>query len=113
LFLNGISAHKLKAIAEQLTGRPVSAQTVSAIVQNTDQELQQYRAKPTEDKYEYLFLDGIYDNPKERWTKIRTTNILERSFREIRHRTRPMGGSFVNPASAERIYHNAKTLSPF
>ena len=260
LFLNGISTHKLKGIAEQLTGRSVSAQTVSSIVQKTDQELEQYRTKAIEDKYEYLFLDGIYDKvreiglerkvllcalgvtkegkkeilsfrlvdaeseanwteflidlknrglkgnllrlittdgnpglratlkrlfpykrhqrciwhkmnnvqgrtkkrnrrslmgeckmifaapsrgeaihrfktwkkhweieepsavkclekdlrecltyfdlPNEHWKRIRTTNILERSFREIRRRTRPMGGTFVNPASAERIYHN-------
>jgi putative transposase len=260
LFLNGISTHKLKGIAEQLTGRSVSAQTVSTIVQKTDQELEQYRTKPIEDKYEYLFLDGIYDKireiglerkvllcalgitkdgkkeilsfhlvdtesednwteflidlknrglkgkalrlittdgnpglkatlkrlfpykrhqrciwhkmnniqgrtkkrnrralmgeckmifaapsrreaihrfktwknhweieepaavkclakdlrecltyydlPEEHWKRIRTTNILERSFREVRRRTRPMGGTFVNPASADRIYHN-------
>ena len=260
LFLNGVSTHKLKAIAEQLTGRPVSAQTVSNIMQKTDQELEQYRTKPLEDTYDYLFLDGIYDkireigverkvllcalgmtkdgkkelfsfhlvdteseenwteflidlknrglkgkglrlittdgNPglkatlkrlfpykrhqrciwhkmtnvqakakkrnrkalmgqcktvfaaptrreaihrfkkwkqqweteepasvkclekdlrecltyydfsKEHWKSIRTTNVLERSFREVRRRTRPMGGTFVNPASADRIYHN-------
>jgi len=260
LFLNGVSTHKLKGIAEQLTGRPVSAQTVSAIVQKTDQELEQYRTRAIEDKYEYLFLDGIYDKireiglerkvllcalgmtkdgkkellsfhlvdseseanwteflidlknrglkgkglrllttdgnpalkatlkrlfpykrhqrciwhkmtnvqaktkkrnrkalmgqcklifaaptrgeairrfktwkktweieepaavkclmkdlrecltyydfPQEHWKSIRTTNVLERSFREVRRRTRPMGGTFVNPASADRIYHN-------
>lgn len=33
LFLNGVSTHKLKRIAEQLTGRTVSAQTVSSIIQ--------------------------------------------------------------------------------
>jgi len=260
LFLNGVSTHKLKAIAQQLTGRPVSAQTVSSIIQKTDQELEQYRTKPIEDKYDYLFLDGIYDKireiglerkvllcalgmtkdgkkellsfhlvdteseanwteflidlknrglkgkalrlmttdgnpalkatlkrlfpykrhqrciwhkmtniqakakkrnrkalmgqcklifgsptrreaiqrfkawkehweieepaavkclakdlrdclafydfPKDHWKSIRTTNVLERSFREVRRRTRPMGGTFVNPASADRIYHN-------
>lgn len=260
LFLNGVSTHKLKGIAEQLTGRAVSAQTVSTIVQKTDQELEEYRTKPIEDKYEYLFLDGIYDKireiglerkvllcalgmtkegkkellsfhlvdseseanwteflidlknrglkgkhlhlvttdgnpaltatlkhlfpykrhqrciwhkmtninakakkrnrkalmgecklifaarsrgeairrfktwrkhweieepaavkcltkdlrecltyydyPQEHWKSIRTTNVLERSFREVRRRTRPMGGTFVNPASADRIYHN-------
>jgi len=47
-----------------------------------------------------------YDFPKEHWKSIRTTNVLERSFREVRRRTRPMGGTFVNPASADRIYHN-------
>jgi putative transposase len=260
LFLNGISTHKLKSIAEQLTGRPVSAQTVSTIVQKADQELEEFRTKPIEDKYDYLFLDGIYDKireiglerkvllcalgmtkdgkkellsfhlvdsesednwteflidlknrglkgkhlrlittdgnpamkatlqrlfpyrrhqrciwhkmtnvqakakkrnrkalmaeckmifaapsrhqairrfktwkqhwdieepaavkclakdlreclsyydfPQQHWKSIRTTNVLERSFREVRRRTRPMGGTFVNPASADRIYHN-------
>lgn len=260
LFLNGISTHKLKAIATQLTGRPVSAQTISTIVQKTDDELQQYRTKPIDDKYEFVFLDGIYDkireiglerkvllcalgmtkdgtkeilsfhlvdaeseanwteflidlknrglqgkairlfitdgNPglkatlkrlfpykrhqrciwhkltniharakkrnrraiiagcknifaapsrteaihrfkgwkrqwdveepaavrclakdlreclayydfdRKYWKSIRTTNVLERSFREVRRRTRPMGGTFVNPESADRIYHN-------
>jgi len=260
LFLNGISTHKLKGIAEQLTGRPVSAQTVSTIIQKTDQNLEQFRTQRIEDNFAYLFLDGIYDKlreigverkallcalgvradgtkeilsfhpvdaeseadwteflidlknrgltgkhlklittdgnagckaalkrlfpykprqrciwhkmnniqgrtkkrnrkallgecktifaarsrgeaikrfnlwkkhwdveepsavkclakdlreclsyydfPEEHWTKIRTTNILERSFREVRRRTRPMGGTFVNAASADRIYHN-------
>jgi transposase-like protein len=250
----------MKSIAEQLTGRPVSAQTVSSIVQKTDQELERYRTKVIEDVYDYVFLDGIYDKireiglerkvllcalgmtkdgkkellsfhlvdaesednwteflidlknrglkgkalrlittdgnpalkatlkrlfpykrhqrciwhkmtniqakakkrnrkalmgqckmifssptrreaiqrfkvwkkhwdieepaaskclakdlrdcltyydfPKEHWKSIRTTNVLERSFREVRRRTRPMGGTFVNPASADRIYHN-------
>lgn len=264
LFLNGISTHKLKAIAEQLTGRRVSAQTVSTIVQKTDEELEQYRTRPIEDKYQYLFLDGIHDKlreiglerkvllcalgmtkegkreilsfhlvdaeseanwteflidlknrglkgqhlklittdgnpglkaslkrlfpyklhqrciwhkmnnvmakarkrnrraltgelklifaassrsdaitrfkrwkkhweveepasvtclekdlreclsfyscPEEHWKSIRTTNVLERSFREVRRRTRPMGGTFVNPESADRIYHNVFDL---
>jgi putative transposase len=47
-----------------------------------------------------------FDFPQEHWKSIRTTNVLERSFREVRRRTRPMGGTFVNPASADRIYHN-------
>jgi transposase-like protein len=260
LFLNGISTHKLKGIAEQLTGRPVSAQTVSTIIQKTDEELERYRTQPIEDHYDYLFLDGIYDKvrdlglerkvllcalgmtkegkkeilsfhlvdteseenwteflidlknrglkgkalrlittdgnpglkatlkrlfpykrhqrciwhkltnvqakakkhnrkaligqcksifaarsrhqaidrfkawkktweieepaavrclqkdlresltyydfPEQHWKSIRTTNVLERSFREVRRRTRPMGGIFVNPSSADRIYHN-------
>ena len=35
---------------------------------------------------------------------IRTTNILEQAFREIRRRTRPMG-VFTNAESAERIMY--------
>lgn len=45
-----------------------------------------------------------YSFPKEWWKKIRTTNILERAFREVRRRTRPMG-FFPNEASARRIFY--------
>ena len=40
--------------------------------------------------------------PEEDHTKIRTTNALERSFREVRRRTRPMV-VYANTASADRI----------
>ena len=36
------------------------------------------------------------------WSKIRTTNAIERAFREIRRRTRPIG-VFTNRESVERI----------
>jgi len=45
-----------------------------------------------------------YDLPKEQWKMVRTTNILERSFREVRRRTRPMN-FFPNEASAQRIFY--------
>jgi len=51
--------------------------------------------------------------PKRHHRKIRTTNAIERSFREIRRRIRPMS-CFTNPESCERIiyalfyYHNKK-----
>jgi transposase-like protein len=38
----------------------------------------------------------------EWWSKIRTTNPIERSFREVKRRTRPMG-VFTNRESMERI----------
>lgn len=45
-----------------------------------------------------------YSFPKELWKKVRTTNILERDFREVRRRTRPMG-FFPHQESAERIFY--------
>ena len=45
-----------------------------------------------------------YAFPKELWKKIRTTNILERDFREVRRRTRPMG-VLPNEDSAVRIFY--------
>ncbi|HHT9119323.1 MAG TPA: transposase [Candidatus Hypogeohydataceae bacterium YC41] len=43
-----------------------------------------------------------YQFPKELWKTLRTPNILERAFREVRRRTRPMG-VFSNAQSANRI----------
>ncbi len=40
--------------------------------------------------------------PQAHWKKVRTTNAIERAFREVRRRTRPMS-CFQNPASVDRI----------
>jgi putative transposase len=45
-----------------------------------------------------------YSFPKDLWKKIRTTNPLERNFREVRRRTRPMG-FFPHQESARRIFY--------
>lgn len=45
-----------------------------------------------------------YSFPRELWKKIRTTNLLERDFREVRRRTRPMG-FFPTDDSAQRIFY--------
>lgn len=47
-------------------------------------------------------LMAFYAFPPAHWQKIRTTNIIERAFREVRRRTRPIS-SFTNPASCDRI----------
>jgi len=44
----------------------------------------------------------FYACPKAMWVKLRTTNIIERVFREVRRRTRPMS-CFTNSGSVERI----------
>lgn len=47
---------------------------------------------------------NFYSCPEEIRKKIRTTNVIERSFREVRRRTRPMS-CFNNNASIERIVY--------
>jgi len=44
------------------------------------------------------------DCPSDHWRKVRTTNAIERAFREVRRRTRPMS-CFQNPASVDRIIY--------
>ena len=45
---------------------------------------------------------SFMDTPKAHWRKVRTTNAIERSFREVRRRTRPMS-CFQNLPSVDRI----------
>ncbi|MGH9400565.1 MAG: IS256 family transposase [Terriglobia bacterium] len=45
---------------------------------------------------------AFYRLPPHLWRKLRTTNLIERCFVEVRRRTRPMV-CFVNPASVDRI----------
>lgn len=45
---------------------------------------------------------NFYDCPKQLWVKIRTTNVIERQFREVRRRTKPTS-CFTNTQSVERI----------
>jgi len=40
--------------------------------------------------------------PSDHRVKVRTTNVIERAFREVRRRTRPMS-CFTNPSSVDRI----------
>jgi transposase-like protein len=47
---------------------------------------------------------NFYDCPKEIWIKVRTTNVIERAFREVRRRTKPMT-CFNNTQSIERIVY--------
>ena len=46
----------------------------------------------------------FFSQPKAHWKKIRTTNVIERQFREVRRRTDPMT-CFVNQQSADRILY--------
>ena len=47
---------------------------------------------------------AVFDLPAEHRRRLRTTNAIERSFREVRRRTRSIG-TFVNDASIERIVY--------
>lgn len=47
---------------------------------------------------------NFFSAPKNHWIRIRTTNVIERSFREVRRRTRVFS-CFSNKQSCERIIY--------
>ena len=48
---------------------------------------------------------SFFSLPRPLWRKLRTTNIIERCFVEVRRRTRPMV-CFVNVKSVDRIIYS-------
>jgi transposase-like protein len=65
LFLQGVSTRKLKRIAKDLFGVPVSATTVSKAAAVLDEDLKRYQTQSLEDDIEFLFLDGITQKVRE------------------------------------------------
>lgn len=49
---------------------------------------------------EYCFT--YFSFPKDIWSKVRTTNLLEREFKEVRRRMKEFDNTFQNEASANR-----------
>ena len=47
---------------------------------------------------------NFFEVPCTHWKKVRTTNVIERAFREVRRRTRPMS-SFSSTPSCDRIIY--------
>lgn len=59
VFLYGASTRLTGEALKPLLGDGVSAQTVSNIAKSLDEELRRYHNRKLEDRYLYLFLDGI------------------------------------------------------
>ena len=58
-FLAGISTRRIGETLEDTIGQKVSAQTVSNIAKSLDFMVREFHTRPIEDKYMYLFFDGI------------------------------------------------------
>lgn len=59
IFLYGASTRLAGEALRPLLGEAVSAQTISNIAKSLDEEVRRYHGRRLEDRYLYLFLDGI------------------------------------------------------
>ncbi len=112
-------AHKLRNVSDKLRKRDQEKCIKEArniySANSRSEAIQEHRSwakrwKPVEpDAVKCLERDmeellNFYSCPKEMWIKLRTTNVIERAFREVRRRTRPMT-CFNNSQSIERIVY--------
>lgn len=75
---------------------------VATVADNLDHLLEFYRIRPSGKLLQERDREAQRQLTLTLWRKIRTTNLIERSFREVKRRTRPMG-VFENKESMERI----------
>ncbi len=112
-------AHKLRNVAKYLKKKHIDscikgarliysanskkeAEQAYARWQNEWNEISPKAVKCVEKDLEELL--NFYSCPKEIWVKVRTTNVIERAFREVRRRTRPIS-CFNDDESIERIVY--------
>lgn len=81
MFLAGVSTRRVGEILERITGLSVSAGSVSNLTRKLDERVKAFHARPLQDSYRYLFLDGLY--LKARGEKISPTGRRSRSKRRI------------------------------
>ena len=58
-FCLGLSTRKAASVLAPVLGERVSACTISRIARELDQEVSGYHDRVLEDKYQYLFFDGV------------------------------------------------------
>jgi putative transposase len=59
IFIGGVSTREVGWVMRSLLDKEVSASTVSSITKALDKEVNKYHKRPLQDKYIYLFLDGV------------------------------------------------------
>jgi putative transposase len=77
---------------------------VKSLESEVDDLLSFYQVKLSPKERQGLGAKDLQRAQMALWKKIRTTNLIERAFREVKRRTRPMG-VFVNRGSMERILY--------
>jgi transposase-like protein len=75
---------------------------VKSLSSEIDELLSFYQVKLSAEERKGLDEEGLEKAQDALWKKLRTTNPIERAFREVKRRTRPMG-VFANRNSMERI----------
>jgi transposase-like protein len=67
----GLSVRKQRKFFKSFIGDAISHTTASMLIRSLEDGLQEFRTKPIEDKYKYLFIDGL-------WVKVRDGKLKKK-----------------------------------
>ena len=79
MFLKGLSVRAIGPVLDGLLGLPVSPGQVSRLARRWDKQVELFHQRPLEDRYRYLFFDGIH-------LKRRSTPRLFKTMAQARHK---------------------------
>jgi putative transposase len=68
MYIQGVSTRKVRAVTEELCGHQFSSSSISRIVAQLDEELEQFAKRRLEEEYPYLVLDARYEKVRENGT---------------------------------------------
>jgi putative transposase len=84
--------------------REIYAEAVKSLESEIEHLLSFYQIKLSPEERKGISAQDLQKAQMALWKKIRTTNLIERAFKEVKRRTRPMG-VFCNRGSMERILY--------
>jgi putative transposase len=96
---------EVKQGAQAMYKADSQAQAVTAFRRFCSRWLREYGPMVRRLERDLPELLSFFALPRHLWKKVRTTNVIERCFVEVRRRTRPMV-CFVNVASVDRIIYS-------
>jgi len=96
---------EVKRGAQAIYGADTRRQAVAAFRDFRRRWQKDYGAMVRQLERDLPQLLSFFSFPRHLWRKLRTTNIIERCFVEVRRRTRPMV-CFVNVNSVDRIIYS-------
>jgi putative transposase len=106
MYIQGVSTRKVRAVTEELCGHQFSSSSISRIVAQLDEELEQFAKRRLEEEYPYLVLDARYEKVRENgtvssqavliaigidWEGRRNVLAIEMADRERASRALPVG----------------------
>jgi putative transposase len=97
--------HEVKQGAQAIYRAESRAQAVTAFRRFRARWQHEYGSMVRRLERDLPELLSFFTLPRPLWKKVRTTNVIERCFVEVRRRTRPMV-CFVNVASVDRIIYS-------
>ncbi len=114
LFVPGVSTARVGEVLGHLTTIPPSAATVSRVFHTLDEEFTAWKQL----KYAAIYPGAVeclqrdleacltfYAFPKTHWHTIRTTNVVERLFCEVKKRSHKMATAFRNEGSCLLMFY--------